>query len=164
MTRSTTLALTLAGALGSAVLQAQTRPLQTEEATTGPAGRLLLEVGQDGRRNWELGERREGVEASPAEGRGPEIPPFVLGEVRIEDGAVTYDDRSAATSRRAEAIELAVSQAGPDQPVTIEGGVTVDARRAAWPRRSPAPRARSTSSTTARRSPTRPSPTRSWPS
>lgn len=51
MTRSTTLALTLAGALGSAVLQAQTRPLQTEEATTGPAGRLLLEVGQDGIRD-----------------------------------------------------------------------------------------------------------------
>jgi hypothetical protein len=47
MTRPTAFALTLAVVLPSAALHAQTRPLQTEEATTAPAGRLALEVGQD---------------------------------------------------------------------------------------------------------------------
>jgi hypothetical protein len=51
MTRPTTFALTLALLLASAALHAQTRPLQTEEATTAPAGRLLLEVGQDATRD-----------------------------------------------------------------------------------------------------------------
>lgn len=47
MTRHTTIALGLAAALSADGLHAQTRPLQTEEATTAPAGRLLLEAGQD---------------------------------------------------------------------------------------------------------------------
>ena len=45
MIRTTTVAL--AGLLAAGTLSAQTRPLQTEEATTAPAGRLALEVGQD---------------------------------------------------------------------------------------------------------------------
>lgn len=51
MTRPTTLALSLATALAAGGAHAQTRPLQTEEATTAPAGRLLLEIGQDATRD-----------------------------------------------------------------------------------------------------------------
>jgi hypothetical protein len=47
MTRNTTGALAFGAVLATGALHAQTRPLQTEEATTAPAGRLLLEVGQD---------------------------------------------------------------------------------------------------------------------
>jgi hypothetical protein len=47
MTRNTTVALTFGAVLATGALHAQTRPLQTEEATTAPAGRLVLEVGQD---------------------------------------------------------------------------------------------------------------------
>ncbi|MGD9512121.1 MAG: AsmA family protein, partial [Geminicoccaceae bacterium] len=83
-----------------------------------------LEVGQDGRRNWDLG---GGGASSAGEGQsssGAAIPPFVLGDVRISDGVVAYDDKAAGTSRRAEAIALTVKQAGPDQPVAIDGGLT----------------------------------------
>lgn len=83
-----------------------------------------LEVGQDGRRNWDLG----GGQASSASDAQPSapaaIPPFVLGDVRISDGVVAYDDKAAGTSKRAEAIALTVKQAGPDQPVAIDGGLT----------------------------------------
>jgi hypothetical protein len=47
MTRDTTVALALGALFLAGRLEAQTRPLQTEEATTAPAGRLVLEVGQD---------------------------------------------------------------------------------------------------------------------
>jgi hypothetical protein len=47
MGRNTTVALALAALAVTGRAHAQTRPLQTEEATTAPAGRLALEVGQD---------------------------------------------------------------------------------------------------------------------
>jgi AsmA protein len=90
---------------------------------------INLEVAPDGRRNWELGGSAAGGASAPA-GSGAGIPPFVLGEVRIADGTVAYDDRASGTSKRAEAVELVVTQAGRDQPVAIEGGLTVDGQRA----------------------------------
>jgi hypothetical protein len=47
----TTAVLALGVLLSAGAAHPQTRPLQTEEATTGPAGRLLLEVGQDAMRD-----------------------------------------------------------------------------------------------------------------
>jgi hypothetical protein len=47
MARKTTAALAFVTLVAAGRVAAQTRPLQTEEATTAPAGRLLLEVGQD---------------------------------------------------------------------------------------------------------------------
>ena len=88
-----------------------------------------LEVGQDGRRNWDLGGKTAGTsDAQP--GAPAAIPPFVLGDVRISDGSVAYDDRAAGTSKRAEAIALTVKQAGPDQPVAIDGGLTFEGQPA----------------------------------
>ena len=47
MARKTTAALAFVTLVAAGRAAAQTRPLQTEEATTAPAGRLVLEVGQD---------------------------------------------------------------------------------------------------------------------
>ena len=87
-----------------------------------------LEVGQDGRRNWDFGSGKTAGDAQP--GAPAAIPPFVLGDVRISDGVIAYDDRAAGTSKRAEAIALTVKQAGPDQPVAIDGGLTFEGKPA----------------------------------
>ena len=83
-------------------------------------------------RSQELGfRRRSGRRCRRCEAGGPApIPPFVLGDVRISEGAVAYDDRAAGTSKRAEAIALTIKQAGPDQPVSIDGGLTFEGKRA----------------------------------
>ena len=43
---------------------------------------------------------------------------------------VTLDDRVGKLNRRAEAIDLAINQAGADQPVKLDGGVTMEGKRA----------------------------------
>jgi AsmA protein len=91
---------------------------------------LKLEVAEDGRRNWTFG---DGAPAGPETERPPEnkeIPGFVFGDVRIEGGTVAYDDRATKLSRRAEEIELAIGQAGADQPAKLDGGLTIDGKRA----------------------------------
>ena len=45
--------------------------------------------------------------------------------IRVEGGLVTFDDRARMVSRRAEAIDLAINQPGADQPVKIDGGLTM---------------------------------------
>ena len=90
-----------------------------------------LEVGKDGRRNWDFGGgQAAGAKAMRSLRNPTPIPPFVLGDVRISDGAVAYDDRAAGTSKRAEAIALTIKQAGPDQPVAIDGGLTFEGKPA----------------------------------
>ena len=91
---------------------------------------LNLEIAEDGRQNWDFGESAaEGpIPGKPAEAKP--IPGFVLGEIRIEGGTVSFDDRAGKQSRRAEAIDLAINQAGADQPVKIDGGLTMAGQRA----------------------------------
>ena len=75
------------------------------------------------------GERDRGSNpGKPAEAKP--IPGFVLGEIRIEGGTVSFDDRAGKQSRRAEAIDLAINQGGADQPVKIDGGLTMAGQRA----------------------------------
>ncbi len=88
-----------------------------------------LEVGQDGRRNWDLGGGDTGAGDGQSDAETA-IPPFVLGDVRIDGGTVVYDDRPRGMSRRVEAIGLKVGQAGVDQPVAIDGGLTLDGQQA----------------------------------
>ena len=88
-----------------------------------------LEVGKDGRRNWDFGGQAAGANDAKPAGPAP-IPPFVLGDVRISDGTVAYDDRVTGTSKRAETIALTIKQAGPDQPVAIDGGLTFEGKPA----------------------------------
>jgi AsmA protein len=87
-----------------------------------------LEVGEDGRRNWDFaGQAASADDAQP--GPAP-VPPFVLSDVRILDGAVAYDDRVADSSKRAETITLTIKQTGPDQPVAIDGRLTFEGKPA----------------------------------
>ncbi|MFO1046471.1 MAG: AsmA family protein [Geminicoccaceae bacterium] len=89
-----------------------------------------LEVAQDGRKNWEFANGQPAGKAPAAQGAPAPIPPFVLGDVRITDGVVAYDDKAAGTSKRAEAIALSVKQAAPEQPVAIDGGLTFEGQPA----------------------------------
>ena len=91
---------------------------------------LHLEVAEDGRQNWVFGDGavQEAPSAQPAAAKP--IPGFVLGEVRIGGGLVTYDDRTSDLRRRAEDIELAIAQAGAEQPAEVDGGLTIDGKRA----------------------------------
>jgi AsmA protein len=91
---------------------------------------LNLEVAEDGRRNWTFGDGAPAEPEAEEPAETKEIPGFVLGDVRIEGGAVTYDDRATKLSLRAEEIELAIAQAGADQPARIDGGLTIDGKRA----------------------------------
>ena len=89
-----------------------------------------LEVGADRRQNWAFGAGgANDAKSSPAAGSN-QIPGFVLGNVRIEDGLATFDDRKSNQNRRAEDIDLSVAQAGADQPVKIDGGLTMEGKRA----------------------------------
>ena len=88
-----------------------------------------LEVAEDGRQNWDLGDRSAPA-TEPGENGGGGIPGFVLGDIRIEGGSVIFDDRQAKQSRSVEGIELRIAQAAADQPVTIEGGATMSGQRA----------------------------------
>jgi AsmA protein len=89
-----------------------------------------LEIGEDGRQNWALGDSGPNSAEPGRSTRTKPIPGFVLGQIRIEDGIFTFDDRATKQSRRAEAIDLAITQGGADQPVTIDGRLTMAGKRA----------------------------------
>ena len=89
-----------------------------------------LEVAADGRRNWAFGDATPDNEAVSEPASLQEIPGFVLGDIRIEDGLITYDDRAGGLSRRIEDVDLGIIQAGADQPVGINGGLVMEGRRA----------------------------------
>src|SRR3954451_679776 len=90
-----------------------------------------LEIAEDGRQNWALGDGAPKPRRQPRPDQAKPIPGFALGDVRIEGGAVFFDGRRATgRNRRAEAIDLAVAQAGADQPAKIDGGLTMAGKRA----------------------------------
>jgi AsmA protein len=91
---------------------------------------LDLEVREDGRRNWELGGASQDQAAASEPAASKPIPGFDLGDVRVEGGLVTFDDRARMVNRRAEAIDLAINQPGADQPIKLDGGLTMAGKRA----------------------------------
>lgn len=87
---------------------------------------LRLEVTPDGRRNWDGGAGNvppSQEPAAPATAR--RLPGFVLGDIRIEDGTLGYDDRSTGRRWQLEQIGLTIAQAGADQAVRIDGSLTM---------------------------------------
>lgn len=93
---------------------------------------VRLERAEDGRPNWAFGGDEVGEqEEAPRPAEVEEIPGFLLGDVRIEDGLIAYEDRAGGLARRAEDVDLAIAQAGSDEPVRIEGGLVMDGQRAA---------------------------------
>ena len=91
---------------------------------------LNLEVAEDGRQNWVFGDSATAEVPSGQPAEAKPIPGFVLGDVRIENALVTYDDRTSGVLRRAEDINLAIAQAGAELPVTLDGGLTMEGKRA----------------------------------
>ena len=57
---------------------------------------LNLEVGEDGRRNWDFGSGAHGEAAANEPAASTPIPGFVLGDIRVEGGVVTSTTVSAS--------------------------------------------------------------------
>ena len=81
------------------------------------------------RRNWDLGGaalKKQRQRARPTS-RSPVSSSATSGSKAAWS---TFDDRASKQNRRAEAIDLAINQAGADQPVKLDGGVTMEGKRA----------------------------------
>ncbi len=76
---------------------------------------IHLEVAKDGRPNWQLGPKAAG-EANPAPagggaaggGSGLPVSEIKLGDIRIQNGTLTYSDATSGASERVEAINLSL--------------------------------------------------------
>lgn len=91
---------------------------------------IHLEVAADGRRNWEFGKRTSATPDAAAPSTSKPLPGFVLGDIKIADGLLAYDDKTSGLSRNVEQIALTIGQRAADQPVEIAGGATLDGKRA----------------------------------
>jgi AsmA protein len=91
---------------------------------------IHLEVDQEGRPNWQFGETAgepaPGTEPeAPAEGEGTTVPitDLKLGDIRIENGTITYADAASGQSERLEAVNLTVDLPDIRSPLNAEGSV-----------------------------------------
>ena len=91
---------------------------------------IHLEVGADGRRNWQFGDGASTGQATAEASEPKPLPGFVLNDIKIEDGLLGYDDKSSGQSRRVEQMALTIGQSAADQPVEIAGGATMEGKRA----------------------------------
>jgi AsmA protein len=80
---------------------------------------IHLEIDQKGRPNWQFGGEQPTAEEAGGDGSAPEAPgdggPIVpvtevrLGDIRIEDGTLTYADAASGTSERIEHLNVSIS-------------------------------------------------------
>jgi AsmA protein len=90
---------------------------------------IHLEVDQEGRPNWQFGE----AAGEPAPGTEPEAPSdegttvpiadLKLGDIRIENGTITYADATSGQSERLEAVNLRVDLPDIRSPLNAEGSL-----------------------------------------
>ena len=90
---------------------------------------IYLEVDQEGRPNWQLGE----AAGEPAPGTEPEAPSdegttvpitdLKLGDIRIENGTITYADAASGQSERLEAVNLTADLPDIRSPLNAEGSL-----------------------------------------
>ena len=91
---------------------------------------IHLEVAKDGRPNWQLGPKASG-EAQPAPagggapGGGSKLPvtEIKLGDIRIQDGTLTYNDATSGASERVEAINLSLKLPDLESPLQANGSL-----------------------------------------
>jgi AsmA protein len=86
---------------------------------------IHLEVDEDGRANWDFGEKRE-ARAEKAEGEAPEdseLAQLSLGDVRLDNGLVTYRDARSGQTLEFSNINMALSLPDLDSPVSAEGSL-----------------------------------------
>lgn len=94
---------------------------------------ITLEVDRKGKANWVFdtpaakpaAKAETGKEAAPAASGGSAgLGDIVLGDVRIQNGRLSYIDGPAGTREDVEAINLAVSLKSLDDPLSVKGAVT----------------------------------------
>jgi AsmA protein len=91
---------------------------------------IHLEVAKDGRPNWRLGPK-PAAEAKPAPAGGGAssgtsnlpITEIKLGDIRIEDGALTYADAASGASERVQAINLSLKLPDLESPLQADGSL-----------------------------------------
>ena len=86
-----------------------------------------LSIDENGNPNWEMGEGSDDRGRSDGRGPGPDhgdgLPKLVLGEIVIEDGLVTFEDRQAGIERRFENIQLSITGDEQSGALNIAGSV-----------------------------------------
>lgn len=86
---------------------------------------IHLEVDAEGRANWQLGTpaTTEEAPADGAEGPGTTLPitELKLGDIRIENGTLTYADATSGTSERVEALNLSIELPDLRSPLHADG-------------------------------------------
>lgn len=94
---------------------------------------ITLEVDRKGKANWVFdapaakpaAKAETGKEAAPAaSGGGSGLGDIVLGDVRIQNGKLSYVDGPAGTREDVDSINLAVSLKSLDDPLSVKGAVT----------------------------------------
>jgi AsmA protein len=87
---------------------------------------INLEVDKDGKANWDFGKAapaKAGEEAPAGEG-APGLQQLSLGDVRLENGLVTYRDAQSGQSHEVSDINMTVSLPDLDSPVAADGSLT----------------------------------------
>ncbi len=92
---------------------------------------IHLEVAKDGRPNWQLGPTPTGeANPAPAGGGGARggasglpVSEIKLGDIRIQDGTLTYSDATSGASERVEAINLSLQLPDLESPLQANGSL-----------------------------------------
>lgn len=94
---------------------------------------ITLEVDRQGRANWvfDNGKPAEKAETKTASkgGGSTQISDISLGQVRIENGKLTYIDAKAGTREEIDAINLAIDLKNLDSPLKAKGGLKYHAKQ-----------------------------------
>ncbi|WP_142848868.1 AsmA family protein [Telmatospirillum sp. J64-1] len=84
---------------------------------------VALATDRQGRGNWEFGEGTGG-NAQQGDGGGLGLKDLALGEVRINDGTITYHDAQSGQTQEVRNVSLTVELDSLDQPLTAKGSLT----------------------------------------
>ena len=92
---------------------------------------IHLEVDKDGKANWDFGaagatETQSGTSSggSSSGGGATDLKDVSLGDVRLENGLVTYKDAASGEAIELSNINMTIAMPGLDSPFTADGSVT----------------------------------------
>lgn len=102
------------------------------ESYTMVRPRLRLVVGEDGARNWAFDSGAAALQLAFA----GDVP---LGEFRLEDGTVLYEDRQDGTAERLDSLNLTVAWPSVRNPVVVDGSAIWRGEQVAFSSRAAQP-------------------------
>ena len=115
--------------IGSVALEAKLWPLLGKRLVVNSLvvkdASINLEVDKAGHPNWSFAPPA-GTAAQPAAGGGSPFSAVQLGEVRIEQGRVSYRNAASGQTIEAKAMSVAAEMADLSQPLTIRGQMTLN--------------------------------------